>query len=334
MRGLLDKDKVNSLAAAIMGQKTLLGPVRKDRDTYLGVLGLDSEILLDYGNFKLPPKRHFFPQSEIVFTYDDHGVRDAPPRQQESVLFGIRPCDTRSLRYLDLVFVDEKHTDPFYRARRESTTIITLTCSDPTDTCFCTSVGGGPGGADLADVLVTDLGRTLLFESCSERGEALLTSVDGLLQTAAEGDVEARRRQIEATEKSVRAVVVGDMRKKLAGLADSPIWDETALRCLSCGACSFTCPTCHCFGFYDDSFGSGGRRIKVQDACVFPSFALEASGHNPRNADGRRMRQRMMHKFSYSVDNFGETFCVGCGRCIANCPVNIDVRETIAEVQA
>ena len=46
------------------------------------------------------------------------------------------------------------------------------------------------------------------------------------------------------------------------------------------------------------------------------------------------MRQRVMHKFSYTVSNVGETFCVGCGRCISHCPVNIDIREILEEVNA
>ena len=334
MLGLLDKNELNTFAAEIMREKVLLGPVRKHDDTYLSVLTPDSPMLLDYANFKLPPKRHFFPQSEIVFTYDSQGVRDQPPAQQESVLLGVRPCDALSLRYLDFVFIDEKHTDPFYRVRRDNTTIMTMTCSDPLDTCFCTSMGGSPGGRDMTDVLVTDLGERLLLESCSDKGETLLESLGGFLRKSSDDGIDARKKQIEAAEKRMRTIATGEVMEKLGGLADAPIWDETALRCLSCGACSFTCPTCHCFGFYDDSLASGGRRTKVQDACVFPSFALEASGHNPRNADGRRMRQRIMHKFSYSVESFGETFCVGCGRCIMNCPVNIDIRETIAEVQA
>jgi predicted aldo/keto reductase-like oxidoreductase len=67
---------------------------------------------------------------------------------------------------------------------------------------------------------------------------------------------------------------------------------------------------------------------------MFPSFVREASGHNPRGRKGERMRQRIMHKFSYAPENFNAVFCVGCGRCVANCPSNIDVRETIAMVNA
>jgi sulfhydrogenase subunit beta (sulfur reductase) len=65
---------------------------------------------------------------------------------------------------------------------------------------------------------------------------------------------------------------------------------------------------------------------------MFTAFTREASGHNPRSKPGERMRQRVMHKFSYAPENFNEIFCVGCGRCIVNCPSNIDIRETVSRI--
>jgi ferredoxin len=36
-----------------------------------------------------------------------------------------------------------------------------------------------------------------------------------------------------------------------------------------------------------------------------------------------------MDKFKYTVDMVGDVSCVGCGRCIVECPAGIDVRETV-----
>jgi len=66
---------------------------------------------------------------------------------------------------------------------------------------------------------------------------------------------------------------------------------------------------------------------------MFPGVTLEASGHNPRISNKERMRQRVMHKFNYFVKMHGQTACVGCGSCIQNCPVNIDIREIIEEIE-
>jgi ferredoxin len=33
-----------------------------------------------------------------------------------------------------------------------------------------------------------------------------------------------------------------------------------------------------------------------------------------------------MHKFSYCIESYGMPGCVGCGRCVEACPVNLDIR--------
>jgi predicted aldo/keto reductase-like oxidoreductase len=63
---------------------------------------------------------------------------------------------------------------------------------------------------------------------------------------------------------------------------------------------------------------------------MFPLFTLHASGHNPRVSGKERMRQRIMHKFNYFNTKNGQIACVGCGRCIRECPVNLDIREILS----
>ena len=123
------------------------------------------------------------------------------------------------------------------------------------------------------------------------------------------------------------------MPDKLWEVFDHPIWKEVAERCLACGACTYLCPTCHCFDIQDEVMKSSGQRVRNWDSCMFPLFTLHGSGHNPRTRQGERWRQRLQHKFNYYVENFGCTACVGCGRCIVNCPVNIDIREVLERVR-
>ncbi|NPA95415.1 MAG: 4Fe-4S ferredoxin, partial [Thermodesulfobacteria bacterium] len=63
--------------------------------------------------------------------------------------------------------------------------------------------------------------------------------------------------------------------------------------------------------------------------CMFPLFTQHASGHNPRGDKIKRVRNRFMHKFKYFPDRFGPLSCVGCGRCVRDCPVNIDIRQVL-----
>ena len=40
-----------------------------------------------------------------------------------------------------------------------------------------------------------------------------------------------------------------------------------------------------------------------------------------------------MHKFLYyPAREEGAALCVGCGRCVVQCPVNIDIREVLTHV--
>ena len=64
------------------------------------------------------------------------------------------------------------------------------------------------------------------------------------------------------------------------------------------------------------------------DSCMFPLFTMHGTGHNPRGTKLHRVRQRFMHKLKYYVDKYDAGIqCVGCGRCVRSCPVNIDIRR-------
>ncbi len=41
----------------------------------------------------------------------------------------------------------------------------------------------------------------------------------------------------------------------------------------------------------------------------------------------------MTHKLATWHDQFGESGCVGCGRCITWCPVGIDITEEVKAIQ-
>jgi ferredoxin len=66
---------------------------------------------------------------------------------------------------------------------------------------------------------------------------------------------------------------------------------------------------------------------------MYPEFTVHASGENPRKDRGDRIRNRMLHKFSFYPQNLGHIACVGCGRCIEMCPVNEDLIEILNKVR-
>jgi sulfhydrogenase subunit beta (sulfur reductase) len=76
--------------------------------------------------------------------------------------------------------------------------------------------------------------------------------------------------------------------------------------------------------------------MRVWDACTAPNYRTIAGGHNSRPLKGQRIRNRYFCKFYYYPRDFGPLGCVGCGRCVDFCPVNIDIVEmlhTVAEMR-
>ncbi len=111
-------------------------------------------------------------------------------------------------------------------------------------------------------------------------------------------------------------------------------WQKMAAQCLSCGICTYVCPTCYCFTITDEIENLRGERLRSWDSCMFYHYTLEASGHNPRPSKLNRYRNRVGHKFSYIPEKYdGLIGCCGCGRCIRSCPVSIDIRQVVGSLE-
>ncbi|UCG91125.1 MAG: 4Fe-4S dicluster domain-containing protein, partial [candidate division WOR-3 bacterium] len=160
----------------------------------------------------------------------------------------------------------------------------------------------------------------------------ILQNIQVPVHPASNEDYEEKEHIVKNAKKKLQRIFeVEDLGKKLDNF-DGSYWETLHQKCLGCGICTYFCPTCHCFDINDEVIKSHGRRVRTWDSCMFPLFTLHASGHNPRPTKKERMRQRIIHKFNYSKKYYGKTFCVGCGRCIINCPVNVDVRRIVKEI--
>ena len=325
----ISKEKFGQAFDALTAEYKVIAPVSDAGGVNYEAVKSFSEVKQNYLNSKLPPKSFFFPQHEKLLSYIKEGkdvtVKDEL-KVEKTILFGIRPCDAKGFLLLDTVFKNDMFTDPYYFERRDNTVVIGLACQKIAPTCFCSSMGFSPASNAGADIFLIDLGDSYQVELLTEKGKALAAFLPELTELTAEDQSLV---DTITSAQTTSQVDVSTITSKLEKFFDHSYWDTLQEKCIGCNACTFSCPTCHCFDISEEVRNNEGSRVRTWDGCMAPLFTLHASGHNPRDKKKSRWRQRMMHKFNYFFHNSGDISCVGCGRCIKSCPVNLDIRQVI-----
>jgi len=291
----------------------------------------------------VPVKKIVFPQREPFFEFREDeekgtAVTELLPEDRPTVVFGVRPCEARALTLMDKVFSGE-FEDPYFRKRRNATTLVGLACAEPpSPNCFCLSMGGSPKSKEGLDVLLTNLGDSYFAEALTDKGKKLVAAGEKLFSAAKPGDKKkAEKIQADSEKKLPRKLEgIENIHLKLKDMFESPLWDQESMSCLRCGICTYLCPTCHCFDISDEVdqvSPLSGKRVRTWDTCQFPDFTMHSSGRNPRPEKLSRLRQRINHKFQYFVELWQTSQCTGCGRCISLCPVGIDIINVVEKVR-
>jgi len=330
----LDKKQWSKGLDALRKAYRLYGPV-KDQEYYsFKRLDRDEQPDFSFLNSRLSPKSMLFPQSEAIIKYSldesekDHHIMKAVEKDTTSrAILGIRPCDAKAVSLVNLNFDTPETKDPYWVEALAATTFIGLACDNPKSTCFCTSVGCGPYHDEGLDILLVEDGDHYLANILTEKGETFLKTAGW---KTPDGDTSVFDKKKAQAEAKIVSTVATDNLKNLdiMALHEAPFWEDVSFACLNCGTCTYTCPTCWCFDLQDETHGKSGKRFKNWDSCMFPLFTLHTTGHNPRGTKLQRVRQRFMHKLKYFVDKYDQgIMCVGCGRCVNQCPVNIDIRK-------
>lgn len=327
----LNKKDLEKFLGDVKKGYNLIAPVEleKNKGSIFSLISDVKDVTLKYRNTKKSVKEIFFPQDETLFFFNTGDVNVIEPSApvRETVLFGVRSCDLKGIEMFDKVFLEGEYADTYYGSKRKNTIIVSLACFDFEDYCFCESLDIDRTDSPVADAVFYDMGVEYFIAAKSARGEALIKKLEEI--SAAEQEMFAKRNSSLEKQKKV------DVEKALKAIAENfenPVWDEVSDKCIGCSICSYLCPTCHCFDVSDETVKNKGRRYRTWDACMFPKFTIHTSGHNPRTKNSQRMRQRILHKFSYLDKNKNIVACSGCGRCIINCPINLDIREILTRL--
>jgi len=289
-----------------------------------------ADVTFEHIQSTLSVKNVVFPKVENILYYTNNKTDSTITeidltKIQEVVLWGAHPCDNAAYDILRSIFCwDIK--DEFFAKRLEKLVVIGLACHQSDAYCFCTSVGLAPNSTKGSDILLSKLkSGDYLAEILTEKGNAIVTASPDLFEQPNKEEVVITEVKQKFNHEQVT--------EKLKTAFENPFWIENSLRCIGCGACAYICPTCACFDIQDETKGKEGRRYRSWDSCGLKLFTLHTSGHNPREVQSQRWRQRIMHKFSYMPARNKSLGCVGCGRCSRGCPVDMNIAEQLQDLE-
>lgn len=327
----LPREQLDFFASVLQQFGEVHAPVARDGHHVFARLDRWSDAVLDYHRTVLPPKKYFLPPCETLFRYR-HGKGYEPASEdldRKIVLFGVHACDIFGINILDDVFAG-KFPDPYFQARRRNVAIIGIDCV-PDEHCFCRSMR-----ADFVDhgfdLFLYDIGDYYLTFVGTARGDDMVLAAGSLFEEVSREDIDEYKRRSEAKRQAFQLdVEIRDLPEIFEMEYHADLWKELGERCLSCGNCSMVCPTCYCYDVVDEvALGSReGTRERRWDSCLFSSHAQVAGGENFRESGASRIKFRFYHKQRGFVAEYGRPSCIGCGRCIEVCPVNIDIIEVL-----
>ncbi|MCR8455683.1 MAG: 4Fe-4S dicluster domain-containing protein [Candidatus Korarchaeota archaeon] len=337
------KDKLRLLMRRLSEEYNIFGPKLVEGRIIFDRIDDVSEIINEYHTRPvLPVKKLFLPQRETLFEYEivDNDVIISDKldlvAKEKRCIFGVRACDIASLQILRRFF-SRGPGDPYVIGRLSNSIIIGIMCNSVFPSCFCHFTGSGPLPKDGFDLFLVDVDDYFIAIIGSERGNRIASKNEDIFLDANKDDVLAIDNKVKEIVSLMKSPPVVDQMVLYDAFVRSfnlDFWEDYAKKCLSCGKCNFNCPTCYCFDIFDevDLDLRKGRRVRVWDSCHFLSFTRVASGEIFRRNRSSRLKQRVYHKFVYSVNDIGLISCVGCGRCFEVCPASIDLRDIITKV--
>ncbi|RMG71371.1 MAG: hypothetical protein D6710_06090 [Nitrospirae bacterium] len=324
---ILNKDHLSYFLRQLRNQMELIGPMRTmEGDVLFRSVQEIHRIELDCPALLPSVKEFFFPQYEPLFLAEGNRLLERIDRRKR-VIFGLRSCDVAALNILDRFFIDEM-PDPYYRARRKNTLLISVVCNNPDPTCFCIGLNTGPYLSEGFDIQFTDLGDRYFVQTASKRGLKVVSSLGFLFKRASKADHDDQYEVILSSKARFQKRISLEQSRQLI-LSDrvkEDFWHSVTKRCFECGGCVYECPLCTCFTVVDREYEEEGvERARLWDTCLFKGFTRMAGGVLPNRQRVKRTKRWFYHKLIHYPEVLNTFGCVGCGRCTVTCPGRIDM---------
>ena len=323
----VDESTLQDWVDTLIQNERVIGVQRQDNRFVYGDLTTSKDLRLDHDVTNLPPGKFFFPQREELLRFDSEGEYLSQTNNAPFILLGVHPYDVVAIHQLDAAFMSST-TDTHYLKRRQNSTIIACDVQNPSKSTFAGYMGTATVKEGY-DILLTKIADGYVVDAATEKGEALLTLINGEVANAGEDDLKHREdvwaHNQTAMKQQELKVAPENWQALLEASYHDSVWEEQAEKCFSCGACNLVCGTCTCFDIRDDMDWDlqQGTRSRVCDGCMVSGFMKVAGGHDFQNKRAARYRHRYFRKGSYMPQRFGFTACTGCGRCTDACVSDI-----------
>jgi len=326
----LKKENHNKFLEKISETGELWGPKKKGELYVYGRIDDIKDLVKEHVTTFLPIKKLFLPPQFQMFHYNGKTYEEEIDKFEQRIIYGVPPCELHSLLIFDRVF-GEKYKDPYYFKRREMSIIIALSCI-PNETCFCKSTRTHVIEEGF-DIGMTNLDEFYLVWVGSSKGDDLIRMTPELFdENVTQKDIHKFIEWREWRDTKFKEKLDFDILPDIMDLNyDSPIWEQLGEKCLSCGSCSMVCPTCNCYDVRDEIeiTDSSVNRERHWDSCMLKEYSMVAGGHNFREAKAERLKLWYSHKLESFTGAYGKPSCVGCGRCINTCPVDINIFSVV-----
>ncbi len=324
----LKKPNLFTFLDVISKDVELWAPIKKGDKHVFKVVENFNQIELKTTRTILPPKKILLPPYLSMLDISKGKYKEDFSHATKKIIFGIHPCDIHGLLILDSFF-KQAFNDPYYLEARKNALIIGLSCW-PDEYCFAkhTRTHIVVEGYDL---FFTDLDDFFLVWIGSSQGDDLIRLIPDIFEEKlSDEDIQRymdwQAEREKAYQWSLNFTALTDlMELKYHG----ELWEKLGDACLACGSCSMVCPTCNCYNVMDKQFlkEGEGKIIRHWDSCTLEEYSEVAGGENFREKRYQRLKLWYTHKLQAFISKYGKPSCVGCGRCLATCPVDINVRS-------